>query len=311
MCRNLNVGNSLHNYTLTPTPPQYGGSSFGPTIEILNDGDDDATVPTSNLASDRAPRLLPPAMGTDKQQSCRMRMRPGRVGPTEARTGYPQVRPGPLTELTQQSRPVSPGQEARNNFAQGSGGSSDGAQVPTTGILNEAVASPFRGRHACVPEGCPFLRHQDQDTRPPSPTLVLDVGLHARASERRSCSQNSLGLHAGAGEGRSRSQNSKSATALAKAWQHLVNTRILPRDEYRNAMFNTGKIKIAVDMAIADAGATSHFIVAGAPLLNKQPAKNPLHIHLPDGDTLKSLHTCDLDVPALPKAARAAHIVPG
>ena len=142
MCRNLNVRNNLRNYTLTPTPPQYGDSESDPTVEILDDSADDMTIPTSNLTSTRAPQSL-------------------------------------------------------------------------------------------------------------------------------------------------------------------------PRNKYRNAMFNTGKIKIAADMAIADAGATSHFIVAGAPVLNKQPATSPLRIHLPDGDTLRSSHTCDLDVPALPAAARTAHIVPG
>ena len=78
-----------------------------------------------------------------------------------------------------------------------------------------------------------------------------------------------------------------------------------------NTIFNTGAIKIAVDEAIADAGATGHFMVPGAPVLDVRPATKPLIIHLPDGETIKSTHTCKLNLPWLPEAATAAHIVPG
>jgi hypothetical protein len=37
-----------------------------------------------------------------------------------------------------------------------------------------------------------------------------------------------------------------------------------------DALMNTAKIKIAVDMAIADAGATAHFAIPGAPVINKK-----------------------------------------
>ena len=66
-----------------------------------------------------------------------------------------------------------------------------------------------------------------------------------------------------------------------------------------------------MDYAIADAGATGHFLVPGAPVLNKAETTNPLSIHLPDGDKISSTHTCKIDVPSLPKGARNAHIVPG
>ena len=78
-----------------------------------------------------------------------------------------------------------------------------------------------------------------------------------------------------------------------------------------DALMNTAKIKIAVDMAIADAGATAHFAIPGAPVINKKIASNPLTINLPDGEQLHSTHTCELDIPWLPRKARQAHIVPG
>ena len=56
-------------------------------------------------------------------------------------------------------------------------------------------------------------------------------------------------------------------------------------------LFNTGAINIAVDAAIADAGATGHFMVPGTPVLDVRPATTPLIIHLPDGQTIKSTHT--------------------
>ena len=40
-------------------------------------------------------------------------------------------------------------------------------------------------------------------------------------------------------------------------------------------------------------------------------SKKPLTINLPDGTQLKSTHTCDIDVPRLPKEYIQAHLVPG
>ena len=69
--------------------------------------------------------------------------------------------------------------------------------------------------------------------------------------------------------------------------------------------------QIALDTAIADAGALAHFILPRAPVKNVQPTHHPLTINLPDGGTIKSTHTCLLDMPWLPTKARVAHIVPG
>ena len=76
----------------------------------------------------------------------------------------------------------------------------------------------------------------------------------------------------------------------------------------RHTAWNTMKwadpsIQIALDTAIADAGATAHFLLPGAPVTNVQPTLYPLTINLPDGSTIKSTHTCLLDIPWLPLKA--------
>jgi hypothetical protein len=76
-------------------------------------------------------------------------------------------------------------------------------------------------------------------------------------------------------------------------------------------IFNASGIIIAGDQAIADAGATGHFILPGTPVSDIQPASKPLAINLPNGEKIMSTHTCRLNVPWLPEKAREAHIVPG
>ena len=63
--------------------------------------------------------------------------------------------------------------------------------------------------------------------------------------------------------------------------------------------------------ALSDSGATSHFIAEGTHVINKQVDHNPITITLPDGATLKSSHTCNVDIPWLRHSATKAHIVPG
>ena len=77
-----------------------------------------------------------------------------------------------------------------------------------------------------------------------------------------------------------------------------------------DACFDVSGIKIGVDFAIADAGATGHFLVPGAPVKNMVKAAYPLSINLPQGEVIKSTHEGVLDIPWLPAAARKAHIVP-
>jgi hypothetical protein len=62
--------------------------------------------------------------------------------------------------------------------------------------------------------------------------------------------------------------------------------------------------------AILDSGATSHFLTTDALALDIQPTRHPIIARLPNGKRLQSTHTCTLDLPSLPKSARAAHIIP-
>ena len=87
-----------------------------------------------------------------------------------------------------------------------------------------------------------------------------------------------------------------------------------PKRPKRNAAthtnYTTAQLKIAKNMAVADAGATVHFVLPGTPVTNIKIARHQLRINLPDGDCLTSTHTCTLDIPWLPNEAKEAHIVP-
>ena len=61
--------------------------------------------------------------------------------------------------------------------------------------------------------------------------------------------------------------------------------------------------------ALSDSGASSHFIVDGANVINKQIDSNPIIITLPDGATLQSRHTCNVNIPWLRDKATRARIV--
>ncbi len=63
--------------------------------------------------------------------------------------------------------------------------------------------------------------------------------------------------------------------------------------------------------AILDSGATSHFLTTTAPASNVQQTMTPIIVCLPNDEHVHSTHTCTLNIPALPRDARAAHIIPG
>ena len=88
-------------------------------------------------------------------------------------------------------------------------------------------------------------------------------------------------------------QNDQPFPSRQKTWAKMTRRMNLGPD----ALMNTAKIKIAVDMAIANAGATAHFAIPGAPVINKKIAATPLIINLPDGEQLQSTHKCELDIP--------------
>ena len=69
-------------------------------------------------------------------------------------------------------------------------------------------------------------------------------------------------------------------------------------------------LKNIKEWAILDSGASSHFLVVGAPVTNKQVSVAPISVTIPDGDQVHSTHIEDLDMPQLPKITRECHIIP-
>ncbi len=73
---------------------------------------------------------------------------------------------------------------------------------------------------------------------------------------------------------------------------------------------NSKAMKFARMHAVADTGATSLFVMEGLKMGNVKITKNPLSINLPDGEMLKSTHTCDIIILGLPTVL-TGHIVQG
>ena len=70
-------------------------------------------------------------------------------------------------------------------------------------------------------------------------------------------------------------------------------------------------ITLGTQEAIADSGATAHFLLPNVEIANKRIADQPLNITLPDGEVIHSTHIGNLNLPGLGDAATQAHIVPG
>ena len=104
------------------------------------------------------------------------------------------------------------------------------------------------------------------------------------------------------------------ATVIHSNTSTLHNNQQTPQPK-KNAVthknYTTAQLKIAKNMAVADAGATGHFVLPGTTVTNIKVALHTLKINQPDGDCLTSTHTCTLDTPWLPNDAKEAHIVPG
>ena len=88
----------------------------------------------------------------------------------------------------------------------------------------------------------------------------------------------------------------------------------IPNGFKNNSLLHTidfNKIDNVHEWAILNSGASSHFLLTEAPVLNKIIAQNPIDIRLPDGSQVQSSHIGELDNPNLPATARTCHIVPG
>jgi hypothetical protein len=60
-----------------------------------------------------------------------------------------------------------------------------------------------------------------------------------------------------------------------------------------------------------DSGRTDGFLLVNAPCLNNVKSWTPLTVRLPNGATMESSHTADLDVPELNDTVFKAHVFPG
>jgi hypothetical protein len=58
-------------------------------------------------------------------------------------------------------------------------------------------------------------------------------------------------------------------------------------------------------------GCTGHFLLVNAPCLSKVKYRTPLTVRLPNGATMESSHTAELDIPELNAAASKSHVPPG
>jgi hypothetical protein len=65
------------------------------------------------------------------------------------------------------------------------------------------------------------------------------------------------------------------------------------------------------ETAIVDSGCTGHFLLVNAPCLNEVKSQTPLTVRLPNGATMESSHTSELNIPELNAAASIAHVFPG
>eukprot|EP00956_Cyclotella_meneghiniana_P042186 scaffold248388_cov50-Cyclotella_meneghiniana.AAC.4 len=103
-----------------------------------------------------------------------------------------------------------------------------------------------------------------------------------------------------------RSPKSDDATASTASTSSLesLSTGTDPTHECINLTLGTNE-------AIADSGATAHFLLPNVPIENKRKAEHTLNITLPDGETIQSTHIGNLNLPGLGDAATQAHIVPG
>jgi hypothetical protein len=65
------------------------------------------------------------------------------------------------------------------------------------------------------------------------------------------------------------------------------------------------------ETAIVDSGCTGHFLLVNAPCLNKVKSQTPFTVRLPNGATMESSHTAELNIPELNAATSKVHVFPG
>jgi hypothetical protein len=74
--------------------------------------------------------------------------------------------------------------------------------------------------------------------------------------------------------------------------------------------FRTPSLLDHPEAAIVDSGCKGHFLLVNASCRNKTKSTTPLHVRLPNGDTMESTHTASLDIPELREAVSVSHVFP-
>ena len=105
--------------------------------------------------------------------------------------------------------------------------------------------------------------------------------------------------------------SSTQTPARHQAWQHIVQANNLRELPQAKTILKDERLTRAVKWALSDSGATGHFLIKGSPAVNIKPATKPITITLPNGKSIQSTHTCNLDIPWLPSHMTEARIVPG
>ena len=110
-------------------------------------------------------------------------------------------------------------------------------------------------------------------------------------------------------------KNKLQTSRYARATRTILEDARTPPDWKRPATgcfqeINTRRMNMR-RWAILDSGASSHFLIVGAPLLHKRKAANPIKVTVANGEQVQSTHDGALDIPGLPPGARYAHVIPG
>ena len=101
------------------------------------------------------------------------------------------------------------------------------------------------------------------------------------------------------------------AVTRGEAWSAIVKEKEPKKLPNATMAFNNRTTTRLVEFAISNSGATAHFLVEGAPIVNKREAEQPVTIKLPDGTLIYSTHIGNLDIPWMPDSMTTAHIMPG
>ncbi len=95
---------------------------------------------------------------------------------------------------------------------------------------------------------------------------------------------------------------------VAKKWRRKIVNREFRKQMAENARSST--LNIPSRHAIIDTGATGNCLMKNAPCIKKDKDHTPVTVNMPEGATVQSSHSCELDIPGLPLQARKGYIIP-